>query len=203
MCCRRRSGGSPAVPQSPSAITPPPDASRQVYVPSESRDFSRPGTASVPVRPVSAATWNRAMSDENYCRDSIHSCATQGNRYSDSDGIGGDVLADPAPRVPGTPNLGSMDAQSAQARLAQQKQLAQQKRMERLQGGSIAQQNLSPVRPGSGRPGSSRPGTAGGRPGTASRPGTGLNMSGLRESLTNDAARSSIEVVCWCPTQLA
>uniref|UniRef100_A0A7S1SMQ6 Tubby C-terminal domain-containing protein n=1 Tax=Tetraselmis chuii TaxID=63592 RepID=A0A7S1SMQ6_9CHLO len=164
---RRRSGagngeGSPAP-----SIPPPDGGGRQVYNPGSEREGygSRPGTASLPVRPVSAASWNRAMSS---------------NRYSDQGdgvGIGGDVLADPAPRPPGSANSIGGDAQSAQARLQQQRNIAQQKRAERLQGG-IAHQTLSPARPGS---------AVGRRPGTAqSRPGTGqMRLSGGLSNMHN------------------
>jgi len=108
------------------------------------------------------------------------------NRYADQGdggGLGGDVLADPAPRPPGSANVGQ-DSQSAQMRLQQQRNMAQQKRMERLQGGSIVHQNLSPARPGSsaGRAGSS----AGRRPGTAQSRAGGLNnMSNLNAALNS------------------
>ncbi|XP_075264185.1 uncharacterized protein LOC142356101, partial [Convolutriloba macropyga] len=101
------------------------------------------------------------------------------NRYSDNDnGIGGDVLADPAPRPPGTPQMSAQDAQAAKAKLAQQKQLAQQKKMERLQGG-IAQQNMSPIRPGTA---SRRPSTGTHRPGSSG----GLNnMANMNSALSS------------------
>ena len=49
----------------PNMLQPP---ERQVYQPSVGGQGAaeRPGTASMPIRPVSAATWNRAMSGE--CR---------------------------------------------------------------------------------------------------------------------------------------
>jgi len=116
----------------------------------------------MPIRPVSAATWNRAMS---------------GNRYNNPDGqsgLGGDVLADPAPRSH-TPSMSVQEQQAAMAKIQQQKNLTAQKRMERLNGGGIAQQNMG-----------SRPGTAQSRRPGSSRPGTGLNnMSSMHTGLSN------------------
>jgi len=175
---RRLSGNDPSqMLASPGSIPPPMvSGGRQVYTPSGAGggDGSRPGTASVPVRPVSAATWNRVMTS---------------NRYSDTDsGIGGDVLADPAPRPPGTPPMSAQDAQAAQAKLMQQKQLAAQKRMDRVQGGSIAQQNMSPHRPSTG---TRRPGTASSRPGTSS----GLSNMGNLGSALNSPGSPDIQTV--------
>jgi len=112
--------------------------------------MSRPGTASLPVRPVSASTWSRAISGNHYT----------GHGASAKRGVGGDVLADPAPQSP--PKMAAKDAHAAQAKLEQAKVNAQQKTMERLQAGSIAQMNVNTRRPGTAsscRPGSSRPGT--------------------------------------------
>jgi len=132
------------------------ESQRQVYTGSGSTGgaVARPGSASLPVRPVSARTWGASQPQAQQAP------AQQFSAYNN------DLFGDEGAEAEASNVLKPTQAQTAgaQQRVQQQRALAAQKRRERnMMSGMVVQNEVS--RPGSAGP--SRPGSAlGSRPGT-------------------------------------